>query len=326
MGKEIDVTNGSSRFGTSKDVLGFLVAAFAGALNIFGLKSAEVGDVLRNNSASVSLVAGLLLAGLICAIVSVFASEDNAIRLGIALGVAVLATLCFPLVIWQISPPGASLGPSAMIAGGILILVAVLCMIIFPKKEPKNLSNLQCALLVVAVIVTSAAAYGGLRLETISQGKSFTQIDDKIQITSKNDILAVTVAASKLSTQQWVSVRILGVHRKGFNIKTACRKLPANVLSTGNAAGVSCDSDPCYYFSNGPDRCTTISTEIFPPDSSGTVRQTFTIAFLPTVYQHLQLYAVVCNPTNVGGAPTGACKLSSNPTSRLDQSVPLGSG
>jgi hypothetical protein len=319
------MTNGNSRFGSSKDILGFLVAAFAGALNIFGLKSAEVGDVLRNNSVSVSLIAALLLAGLVCAVVSIFADEKNTVWLGAAIGIIALTALCFPLVIWKISSL-MSLGSHIVVVGLILIIVAILCMATIRRPVWPNLSNLQCIFLVMAIILTSAAAYGGLRLEAISQGNSFVQLGDKIQIMGKSDTLAVSIAASKLSIRQWVSVRILGVPRKGISIQADCKKVPKKLLNVGaKKAGVNCNTDPCYYFDTGLKRkCTPISSDIFPPDSSGTVRQTFTIAFLPVKYQHLQLYAVVCNPAVVKGIPTGACELSNNPTSRLDQDVPLG--
>ena len=91
------------------------------------------------------------------------------------------------------------------------------------KKEKKEIAwkdflSLQSVLLLVAVILVSAAAYGGLRLETISQGASYAQISDSIKTMGNENILTVTISASKLTRKQAIDVSVQGVHR-GLNLK-----------------------------------------------------------------------------------------------------------
>ena len=58
-----------------------------------------------------------------------------------------------------------------------------------------DLLNLQCLLLAIAVALTSTAAYGALRLETISQTSTVAEIGDTLQVTGQNDLLAISVSA-----------------------------------------------------------------------------------------------------------------------------------
>ena len=65
--------NGSGNgIGDIRNLIAFVVAGFAGVLNLIGLKSAEVGVILRNDTVAVTVVAVILLFGVIAATVSVF--------------------------------------------------------------------------------------------------------------------------------------------------------------------------------------------------------------------------------------------------------------
>jgi|ERR1700722_394375 len=71
--------NSGNGVGDIRNLTAFLVAGFAGVLNVIGLKSAEIGVVLRNDEARVVLIALFLLLGIVIAVVSVFV-KGNIVR------------------------------------------------------------------------------------------------------------------------------------------------------------------------------------------------------------------------------------------------------
>lgn len=71
-----DNTNTVNGISDIRNLTAFLIAGFAGALNVIGLKSAEVGVVLRNDSAPVTVISVFLLLGIITATVSIFFKSD----------------------------------------------------------------------------------------------------------------------------------------------------------------------------------------------------------------------------------------------------------
>jgi hypothetical protein len=70
--------NSGSGVGDIRNLTAFLVAGFAGVLNVIGLKSAEIGVVLRNDKVWVILIALSLLLGIVIAVVSVFVNNNIA--------------------------------------------------------------------------------------------------------------------------------------------------------------------------------------------------------------------------------------------------------
>lgn len=68
-------TNG---IGDIRNLIAFVTAGFAGVLNLIGLKSAEIGVVLRNDAVAVTVVAAILLLGVITATLSVFVTSNKA--------------------------------------------------------------------------------------------------------------------------------------------------------------------------------------------------------------------------------------------------------
>ena len=71
------MSQSNSGLGDVRNLLGFLVAGFAGVLNVLGLKSGEIGVVLRNEPVRVSVIATFLLAGALAAVFSIFVTATG---------------------------------------------------------------------------------------------------------------------------------------------------------------------------------------------------------------------------------------------------------
>jgi hypothetical protein len=69
-------TGPTNSIGDIRNLIAFLVAGFAGVLNLLGLKSTEIGVVLRNDIFAVTVAAVLLLLGIVTATVSVFVKRN----------------------------------------------------------------------------------------------------------------------------------------------------------------------------------------------------------------------------------------------------------
>ena len=60
-----------------QNILGFLLAGFGAILSFLGLRSTEVTTVLRNDPGQASLVAAILLAGVLAAVLTVVIDSDT---------------------------------------------------------------------------------------------------------------------------------------------------------------------------------------------------------------------------------------------------------
>lgn len=343
--------DGSQAAGTGlsdvRNLLGFLVAGFAGVLNVIGLKSAEIGVVLRNEPIWVPVVAVLLLGGILAAVLSVFTTAGGQHPVPpIAAVITILAAAAsFPAIVWLIpSPfPGhsgehlASVAVTIALLGVSVLLCAAAALFRSParaqgshwigrrvQRNLQDLLNLQCLLLAVAVMLTSASAYGALRLETISQTSTLAEIGDRLQLNGQAGTLTISVSASKLSTQDWVSVDVAGAPST-WDIVSMCHVPSVVALRekiNQDISVVSCEQDPCFYFARELNRqCVPLSADVIAPDSSGGVQRTLEVPFLASAYQHLQVTAVTCQPLH-DHQPSGTCGAT-GATSRLDIALPL---
>jgi hypothetical protein len=74
-----------------RNVLGFLLAGFGAILSFLGLRSTEVTTVLRNDPGQASLIALLLLLGVLAAVLTV--AMDSTKNLPLPGAVAIVLTL-----------------------------------------------------------------------------------------------------------------------------------------------------------------------------------------------------------------------------------------
>lgn len=350
----------SNGLGDVRNLLGFLVAGFAGVLNVLGLKSAEIGVVLRNDPFQVGVVAAFLLIAVLTAVISVFVNAEGH---PISAIVAVIVLLCtvatFPLMVWLIPAPfqgqhneqvtsivvtWSLLGAAALIT----LVYATWCLAKWVGRhhqvtvvrahtaEPAegtapaaagrgnssrkmgDLLNLQCLLLAAAVILTSTAAYGAMRVETNSQTSSVAEIGDTLQLTGHNATLAVAVSASKLTMTDWLGVNVEAVP-SGWQLRKFCHSRAVSQLRQNFS--VQCVQDPCLYAAHVAKhtRCKELSEDVLAPDSTGSVQRTIDVVFTARKFQHVQVTAVTCSPQ--AALPKGRCLETGSP-SRLDIAVP----
>jgi hypothetical protein len=187
------------------------------------------------------------------------------------------------------------------------------------RQPVPDLLNLQCLLLGVAVMLTSSAAYGALRLETISQTASLAEIGDTVLANGPADTLVISVSASKLSTSEWVALNVIAAPRS-WDIKSRCHaKKVRSLIANQNIGG--CAEDPCYYFVVlVKEHCVQLSADVIAPDSSGGVQRTIEVPFSAATYQHIQITASTCRPI-MNSAHVGTCGPVGG-TSRLDIAIP----
>lgn len=318
-----------SRLSDARNLLGFVVAGFAGVLNFIGLKSAEVGVILRNEPFRVSIVGILLLLGVVTAALSIFVTAHHLIHPAWMYGFSLLAVSAFPLQIWIIPSAFSGHGSERSAAIGVAIGCWVAAAVLLGwavaahrsghgglQNSYPDLFNLQCLLLAAALILTSAAAYGALRMETISQNSPLAQVGDSLTINGHQDDLTISISASKLSDLEWLGLDVQGAPRS-WNIGTMCGEVNRN-------RGVRCSQDPCYYFRQQLQQgCIQLSEDVLPPDASGTVQRNVVVPFSPQQFQHLQITAVVCQPNTGKQYAPGTCQpLVDAVNSRLDVAVP----
>lgn len=318
----------------ARNLLGFVVAGFAGVLNFIGLKSAEIGVVLRNEPFEVSIVGILLLTGVLAAALSVFVTKQHPVHAEWWFGPAVLAASAFPVVIWIIPASTPEAGGVAM---GVAIAFWVSALVLLGlglRAHPSlgserglhnkfpDLFNLQCLLLAVAVLLTSAAAYGALRMETISQTSPLAQIGETLTSTGQQDDITISISASKMSDREWLGLDVEAAPRSWGVIATRCQGVQA-------IRGVRCSQDPCYYFQRLYHwNCAQLSEDVLPPDAAGAVQRSIVVPFSAQQFQHVQITAFVCQPatgTTAGGkkVPPGTCQPSKDAVnSRVDVAIP----
>jgi hypothetical protein len=312
------------KLGDVRNILGFLVAGFVGALNLLGLRSGEIGVVLRNDLAGATIVATFLLVGILCAMASVFVTSGgrHPVPPLLALAIGVLLASMFPLSVWIIPATfGTAQGPAhvvgnssetslnqvmTFIIGGIsaVLFIWALALIFYQRHKGRkgtqryaDLSNLQSLLLFAAILLSSTATYGVMRLEALSQASTVAELGDTLQTGDHEDALAVSVSAVKLTTREWLGINIMAVPRR-WNIKSRCLNPKVMAWIDKYQTTVPCLENPCYYFNHAlSGHCRWLSSVVIPPDSSGAVNRTLNVLFSPHRFQHIYVTAVTCAPS-----------------------------
>jgi hypothetical protein len=118
--------------GNVQNLLGFLLVGFGAVLSFIGLRSTEVTTVLRNDPGQATVIALILLLGVLAAALTVAIDDSEAKKVSWATvaGVAMVLLGVGALVIHSI-PVGAAPGPSSLefgfafvVAGGALLVIS----------------------------------------------------------------------------------------------------------------------------------------------------------------------------------------------------------
>lgn len=203
--------NPAERLGDVGNLLGLLLAGFAGAVNLVGLRHAELTTILRNQGILVGLASVLLLGALVCAISSVFTERSCRIHLLIAGAVVsfLLATTAFAIYAVRI-PKTASWARGWTLGGGLLLAaLAVIGVAAWVIRRPARPAiSLQYTLLIASAILFSSATATAVRVEARNQAAvTFPQLE--VSTDFKGDIgeATATVSAKKCATTRMSLLR-----------------------------------------------------------------------------------------------------------------------
>ncbi|QTD98136.1 hypothetical protein [Streptomyces cyanogenus] len=263
--------NSAERLGDVGNLLGLLLAGFAGALNLVGLSHAELTTILRNQGILVGFASFLLLGALISAISSIFVERGYRIHLWIA-GAVVSGLLAIALfAVYAVRIPktatwgrgwtlGCSLLLAALAAAGIAAWVI--------RRPARPAISLQFTLLIASAILFSSATTTAVRVEARNQAvATFPQLEVSTDLKGDIGEASATVSATKMRDYEHVTLEVYGAPR-------------------GSSAK---ERWPC------PDKCKFIADIDINPDSFGNVeKKVFKIPFLRSRYKHLTVAAYIC--------------------------------
>ena len=313
-----------------KSIAGLLVAGLAGAINFIGLKNDEVSTVLRNEAHWPTLILGLIVAGILTAVASVFVKPDWTVSHWAWLAAAGLLLVPVSLAVVIIRIPGiteqAEVTAGKYVASFGAVLAVGCSAVIFRKhlrrkggrtddEAGKSIVTAQGLLVFVAIALTATAAYAALRLETVSQlNSTAAQLSAQITETSGTALADVSIDASKMANVDRVNVSVTGLQRS-MNILQFC----AGIRQIGT---LTCQDAPCFTSEQQLGRlsaaCDVISSGIYQPNADGSVQQALTIPFSDVLFQRLELLGEVCTVQS----PGQPCTYDSQNVTRIDIQIP----
>ncbi|MFD5861698.1 hypothetical protein [Streptomyces chartreusis] len=263
--------NPSEHLSDVGNLLGLLLAGFAGAVNLVGLRNAELTTILRNQGILVGLASILLLGALICAISSIFAGRSRRVHLWIACATISFLLAIAAFAIYAVRIPKTANWARGWILGGGLFLAAlaitgIIAWIIRRPRKPAI--SLQFTLLIASAILFSSATATAVRVEARNQATtSFPQLETSTDFKGDIGVVSAKVSATKMRDYEYVALTFYGFPR-----------------------GSSTKEDyPC------PDECKFLADIYINPDSFGNIeRRAFKFPFSRFRYQRISVGASVC--------------------------------
>jgi hypothetical protein len=287
-----------------QNILGFLLAGFAGVLGFIGLKSSEVSEVLRNDTRQATVVAFILLLAVLAAVIGVAIPDTRKTSWVCIVGVFFLLIGFGAFVIYKIpvSSSVAEYKNSGLYAGVLAGVgaVALLVAAVLQRHEKQRIIPDQFVFIMASVILLATSMYGAMRLETGSQQNPAVQISANATKSGSDTALSVHVTASKLSNSNYIGVAVIGL-KTGIHFQALCQK---NMKPDQVAL---CTENPCRWL----DDCVVIFGGVFPPDATGSVDETLADTLIPGQYQDITVRGSVC-------AEAGSCPIPEKTVSRVD--------
>ena len=305
-----------------RSFVGLLVAGFAGALNVIGLKNGEVPIVLRNEARTPTLILCLIVSAILTAVASIFVRP--AWKVSHSAWIATAAVLVFAVgVTIQFTKIPGVLGQQLILWPVMPIVAGVVAVIFFLralKWDRSEAVSAQALLVFAAVALTATATYGALRAETVSQlSNTSVQLSATITETGRTASMVLSIDAAKMQNGDRVNVLVAGL-RRHKNLAKFCRNTPIK-------ANLPCSWAPCFTRSSYgtylhlPGGCDALSSGIYQPNAAGTVQKTVTIPVSDVRYQGLELIGVECVvPT--AGSPCTYSTYDSQHITRVDIQIP----
>jgi len=301
-----------------QNILGFLLAGFAGVLSFLGLQSAEVSTVLRNYSPQASFIALILFLAALTAVYGVAVPGDRkiswpwaAIVFVALLGIGWLTIRLIPISAKPTKGPGTVSYPLSYtptfgwlgnwIRIGLLILGIAVVIYALSLTAKNWRARMQLICIVASVTLLAISVYGAMRLEAFSQRVSSVQISASIAKSSSKTTLSAHVAGYRLETVGYVGVIVSGLPRS-FQVVQYCKQKYSGTYA-------ECVQNPCSYIR--PFRCHVVFSAAVPPDANGNLNYTLSDGLVPAKYQDISVQAVVCQVQK-------GCNASGSPVSKLD--------
>jgi hypothetical protein len=288
-------TNGPNPLKDVQNILGFLLAGFAGILSFLGLRSGEVSAVLRNpdTEASASFIVLILFLAVLAAVYGVAVSGDKKIPMLWAPPIAIALLGVVSLAIYA-TPTNGSYGVyrtiSLVIAYILLITAAVTSLAYSASKKlrssvPLKSREVQRQLLsiMVSVALLGISIYGAMRLEAYSQRMASVQISASIAKMASDETLTAHVTGAKLQNIRYVGIAIFGLPGNAHPIKF-CR-------THEHKRYTNCVEEPCRYL---PGTCQLIYGAAVPANANGGLNYTLNDGLVPGNYQEVRIQAEVC--------------------------------
>lgn len=313
-----------------RNVLGFLLAGFGAILTFLGVRSSEVTTILRNNSPQASLIAFILLLGVLAAVWAVATDGKKKVNPASAVAIVFIILGTGALTIFFIPTgldPFTVSGTISLVIGCVGIAAGTLELIGSRSFLTERGMDLVDFLILTSVLLIAIAAYGGMRLESKSQLSFSSQVGATFSVNGSSATVSVDIAATKLAQNDWIFVDVYAVP-VGTSLVEMCADyvVPANVpnYKSQKAAPLveyytnHCTTDPCVYFFAGnyngwPNVCDVLLNGSVVPNAAGDVDETLSVPFKIALYEDVDVRAEVCQPNN------GVCEGSvSRQNSRLD--------
>jgi hypothetical protein len=299
-----------------RNVLGFLLAGFGAVLTFVGVRSSEVSTILRNDSPQASLIALVLLLGILAAVSAITVNSEKKVSVSsvwamgaILFGVGALVIFLIPV---GLSPFNVS-GWISLGIGCLLVLYGTLALLAgFPSRwhlvDKDHGVGIVDILILASVLLIAIAAYGAIRLESKSQLSFSSQVGASFSTDGPLTTASVDIAATKIPQADWVFVYVYAIPM-GISLMNMCESVaPANNVD-------HCITDPCgTYFADQANICYVLLNGSIVPNATGDVDETLSVPFTTAKFQDVDVRAFICSANN-----NERCEASLNgQNSRLD--------
>ena len=123
-------TQAKNPVGDVQNLLGFLLAGTGAVLSFLGLRSTEVTTVLRNDPAQASLIALMLLLGVLAAVLTIAIDNSSARTPWTSVGGVFLALLGLGAFVIYLIPVGSAVGLLSLVLGYVFMPVGIIIVLI----------------------------------------------------------------------------------------------------------------------------------------------------------------------------------------------------
>jgi hypothetical protein len=332
-----------------RNVLGFLLAGFGAILSFLGIRSSEVSTILRNDSPQATVIALIMLLGVLAAVSAIVAESKKRINLASAAAIGAVLFGLGALVIFAIpveQDPFTISGIISLAIGCVFVSSGTVALArlrpfwveqgtsqkdayiiasssehgtwrrLWMKSAARWQIDLIDVLILTSVLLTAIAAYGAIRLESKSQLSFSSQIGATFSVDGPLATVSIDISATKIPQADWVVVYVYAVPEKGISLESSCETiLPGDAQDTID----HCMTDPCVtrYFGDHIAICNVLLNGSIDPSATGDIDETLQVPFLTARYQDVDVRAEVCSPN-----PSEVCVGSAaGQNSRLDWNI-----